>query len=176
MYEYQPKETKKREKSIVGITLLLGSFCFGVSRIAEIALPFLYQLLAVLFFSAAVVVAVRYLMRSYRYRLEETDRGVDFTVTEQSGKRIQTVCRISVDEIRKICAASSMSRGDRKRFVGKRLLYPYVASIRPADLVYLLIESNGTQYLIKICADQGLIDRINHYKGQYLSDNNLSLS
>ena len=176
MYEYQPKESKKREKSIFWITLLLGSFCFGVSRIAEIALPFLYQLLAVLFFAAAVVVAVRYLMRSYRYRLEETDRGVDFVITEQLGKRTQVVCRISVDEICELRAASIMSRREGKDWIGKKILYPYVASIRPTDLVYLLAESNETQYLIKICADQGLIDRINHYKGQYLSDNNLSLS
>ncbi len=176
MYEYSPKEKKTREKALFWISLLLGSFSFGISSIEGIALPFLYQLFAVLFFTAAVVVAVRYLMRSYRYRLEQTDCGIDFTVTEQYGKRITVICRISLEEIKEIRAASEMDKGQTRKWIGQKLLYPYVASIRPKDLAYLLAQSNETQYLIKICADEGLIDAIKRHKRQYLSDNDLSLS
>jgi hypothetical protein len=176
MYEYSPKDKKTREKSIFWISLVMGSFCFTVSGMEGIALPFLYQLFAVLFFAGSVVVAVRYLMRSYRYCLEQTDGGIDFTVTEQYGKRIAVVCRISLEEILEIRRASEMDRSETKRWIGKKFLYPYVASIRPKDSAYLLVQSNETQYLIKLCADQGLIDRIKRHKRQYLSDSDLSLS
>ncbi len=176
MYEYSPKEKKTREKSLFWIALVLGSFCFAVSGMEKIVLPFLYQFFAILFFAAAVVVAVRYLMRSYRYRLEQTDRGIDLAVTEQYGKKIGVVCRISIEEIVEIRAASEMDKRETRRWIGKKWLYPYVATIHPRDLTYLLVQSNETQYLIKICADHGLIDCIKHYKGQYLSDSDLSLS
>ncbi len=91
----------------------------GVSSVDGIPYPFIYQCAAILTASAGVYFTTRYVLRLYRYALEEstiTDTDghptVDLVVAEIVGKKITVVARIALRDMRGITV---ITEGDKNK-------------------------------------------------------------
>ncbi|MBE6632971.1 MAG: hypothetical protein E7620_01365 [Ruminococcaceae bacterium] len=167
MYEYAPKLKKTREKTSVGLSIMLGALSFGCSRLS-IPLPWIYQLIAVACFGFSILVGGRYLLRDYIYRVVPNHGGVspDLTVTECYGRRRTVVCRIALHEIAACQAVTAENRKSLAKACRGEACYPYVSERYPENEYLLTVEDGEKRYFVRICADQALVDLLTNYKEQ----------
>ena len=162
MYEYFPKEPKKKELLILFGLLGGGFFLFGISKNPSLPFPAILQLLSVVLFCGVVVVLTRYLLRDFSYSIEPRDNiGVpDLIVREFCGKRISVVCRISLDDIIEVRSVSAKEARDLVKQRKGRCIYNYTCHITPARLYLLTVRDGETLYDLRIVADEGLISHL----------------
>ena len=164
MYEYFPKEPKKKELLILFGLLGAGLFLYGISQIPNLPFPAALQMLAVILLGCAVVVLTRYLLRDFCYRIEARGGSdvPDLTVTEYCGKRISVVCRISLGDIvtvRPINAREARSLAKAQR---NRRIYDYTCRINPENLYLVTVRDGEESYDLRIVADKGLVAYLLH--------------
>ena len=164
MYEYFPKEPKKKELLILVGLLGVGFFLYGISQIPGLPFPAILQLLSFVCMTGVVIVSTRYLLRDFCYRIEfaENTDVPDFTVTERCGRRITVVCRVSVNdvvEVRPICSKEARKLAKSQK---ERRVYDYTCRIDSDHLYLLTVRDGETLYDIRIMADQGLIKYLSH--------------
>lgn len=154
-----PTPDKRREKHLVILLFLLGILLFTLSGLLEMAIPLLWQLLAVVSLSLAVYVLALCLLRRYVYAIEpregaSADAPYDFTVTELRGKRRTVVARFSVTEIRNI---RPVTEGNRRALAaelrGKRS-FDYSGVLFAESAAYVEAELAGEAVVIKILAEE----------------------
>lgn len=175
MYEYAPKPQKTKEKLIFALSLVLAAACFGISHVPAIPYPAVYQLLTVFCLVGTVMILVRCLMRSYVYRVEPQENAApdgipDFTVTEVYRNRRSVVCRISAGDVRSIERVTRENRAALSAAQKRKRVYYYTAQLHPSDLYVLAVEEDGEEFFVQICADEGLIQELNRYAKQYLTN------
>ena len=158
MYEYTPQSSKLREKITVAVAGILAIALYAVSVLPGTAFAWIFQLGAVLCLTLAVLVTARFLLRRFVYRVEPSDRGsgTDFVILEVYGKRVTTVCRIAVENIRQV---EPWTKEGRSRLAseknGKRF-YRYVAELSPKDAFLIRAEESGEESFLLISADAKL--------------------
>ena len=164
MYEYFPREPKRKELLILFGLLGGGFFLFGISKNPSLPFPAILQLLSVVLFCGVVVVLTRYLLRDFSYSIEPRD-GVgapDLVVREFCGKRISVVCRISlgdVVEVRPVCAKEARDLAKQRK---GRCVYNYTCHITPKGLYLLTVRDGESLYDLRIVADERLISYLSH--------------
>ena len=164
MYEYFPKEPKKRERLLLAC-LAVGAFSlYGISRIPAMPFPAIWQLLAVVLLGGVVVVLTQYLIRDFCYRIEMSEDGAvpDFTVTEYCGKRITVVCRISLNDIVELRPITDKEYKHLTRTQKGRRVYDYTCRIDPGNLYLLTARDKDELYDVRIVADERLAEYLSH--------------
>ena len=166
MYEYAPKPRRRKEKLLVSAAAVLAAASDGCNAIG-LPYPFVYQLVAVACLGTGILLAVRYLLRDYIYRVVSHHGGEtpDLVVTELYARRKTVVCRISLGDVTSVCPLSEQARGD-----GKRRRYCYTAERTPENGYLLSVCDGDGDYDVVICADEGLLNLIKQFKKQDLSD------
>lgn len=108
-----------------------------------------------LLLTAGLYVALRFLLRSYSYTLEQHDSGcIDFVVTELTGRRQITVCRVSLDEI---SGFRPLARGEKPPRGGAELrVYHYCIPLRPRNLYLLTLDTSCGRALIRFTPDEAM--------------------
>lgn len=161
MYEYTPKYTRKKEGLTLAMLLSVALLLLAVSRLPQAPLPSLWQLAAVILLTAAVLVAVRFLLRSYTVRLaprEDVRSPIpDLTVVERMGRRTQTVCRVSLADVvsaEPITPESKAALRAKRR--GKRV-WLYYAEMNPPNLCQLTVMDGEECVFILLQADEKLL-------------------
>ncbi len=174
MYEYTPKLKKVKEKLLLAGFLLVAVACYCVSSIPNIPLKAIYQFFMVLAFSCAVLIIARCLMRSFSYAVlpqeDKPEALPDFTVTETYGRKATVVCRISVGDLRRVIPVSPENKKEISAMQKRKNVYYYTGRIAPGDFCLLVAEENGEEIFIQICADERLMQLLNSYAEQYLSE------
>lgn len=167
LYEFEPRLKKIREKIIMSVCLLLSSLSYGVSGF--LPYPALYQLLAVILLTVAVLVIVRYLLRDYVYAIhaDEDGDGCELVIVEILGKKQTVVCRVSLADVEKMlpCALFLKSEGKRKGEI-----YRYVSEMFPEDAFFLEVSNSEKHFFVEILADQRLSQLISSCKKQDLTE------
>ena len=99
MKEIRPSRSNNKASTLTLILLIAAVAVFAIC-VAFKSIPFRwgFQLAAIGLFTAGVYIVARYLTKFYSYRID----GDELTVTELSGKRQLTVCRISLSSVKKI--------------------------------------------------------------------------
>ena len=161
-YEYAPKTNKKKEKLWVLSLVAVAACLFTVSCIPGVLFPALLQLAAVICLCATVLLSCRYLLRSFVYRIEETqnplvDTPLDFLILEYHGKRVQTLCRISLTEIKKVEAITKENQKQIADSLKGKNVYDYTVQLELKDRWLLRVEREEGTFYLKITANEELI-------------------
>lgn len=138
--------------------------CVGLAAVCLIVAGFLVryrgviQLTAVFFLVTAILLYVRYIGAHYAYEITEDYEGVPvFVVTQTTGKRVSTMCRVALWDItditRQTRAEAQADKPDRKVF----RLYRYMPTIRPA-VSYRLTVEGAERSIVRIEGTEEFID------------------
>lgn len=154
MYEYKARRGNKRaamitllSSGIAAICLLCGTLFGSLRGIAEIIGLFMVAF--------AILIASRYLLKDYVYRLEMTEEGrVDLTVTELQGRRRITVCRIGLDEIGEILVEAPETRKEVRARLKEMKRYDYCVDLSPTRSLYLIFSDGDRTVSVRIVPDE----------------------
>ena len=136
MKQYIPAAKTNRAKKMATAIFAASLVLFAVSGIKVIPYRSILQLFSFALMTAAIMVCVRYLFRSYCYRVEESDDGYDFLVLELSKSGAQTVCRLSMDALLAVEPLTRELAAEKK--AQKHLkIYNYCVDIAPKDVLLL---------------------------------------
>ena len=151
------------------VTLLSGllAACGAVLWIVSpyLGLLGLWRILGMLLICAGLYLVLRFVLHGYIYALEQhTDGRIDFSVTEQSGRRQVTVCRIDFADV---TAIETFSRGKKPPApeAGRRV-YHYCAEFRPAVLTVLSVRDADGESSIRICPDAAFVTALDRLFGE----------
>ena len=142
MGEYTSTSKKGRE---IATALMLSGVAIGVfylSKIPNIPIPVLFQLLAVFLLVGAVLIVTRYVMRRYTCRLEKGEgENLDFVIVEHYGKRSTVVCRVYAKQVISVVRRTKQTWKDSaEKRKGKRV-YHYTASFSDPKRVFAEVRT-----------------------------------
>ena len=160
MYSYSPKSKKKKEKLICALLLATGFALFLPSTHPQTPLPMLFQLGAVILLTVALMFGGRYLARNYTYAVSSAEDGsdrLDLTVTEQYGRRLSVVCRISVDQIEVITPITPQNQKEVAAMTKGKRTFTYVSELQPSGLRLLTVRMDEEVFYLKIDTDESLL-------------------
>lgn len=159
MYEYRSSERKTLEAITAAFLLLFSAAAFGASEWVGTPASSLLRLLAAVGLLATVWIVAYTLVRSYVYRVAPSDLAdgsLDFTVTEQIGKRTRTVCRVAVCDVEKVLTRRE-AKAEKKANRSSRPIFCYVSSFLSREEYCLIVRDDDGEALIRICADERLV-------------------
>ena len=135
-----PKGTKGKRLSIV----LLVIACVGLigASILDIRYRAFYQLIAFVVYIFSFELLNRYHLTSFCYIVDNED----FIITKRMGKRVQTVCSLSLSTLLDIEKAPRTKREKeafRNRFGRSPIRYNYCQSLQPKTSYRIFFEFNG---------------------------------
>ena len=153
LYEFEPSLKKIREKIVMSVCLLLSSLAYGVSNF--LPYPALYQLLAVILLTVAVLMIVRYLLRDYVYAIHADESGEvrEFVIVEVMGKKQSVVCRVSLADVDNMLPRADFLKSERRR---QMEIYRYVSEMFPENAFYLEIANEEKRFFVEVLADRTL--------------------
>lgn len=158
MYEYSPKSSKLREKITVAISGILAAVLYILSILPGTLFAWAFQLGAVLCLTLAVLFTARFLLRRFVYSVEPSDSGsgTDFVIREQYGKKITTVCRIALHQIRRVEPWTKEGKSHLAAEMEGKRVFRYVAELFPQDAVLVIAEEAEENCFLLISADERL--------------------
>ena len=163
MYSYSPKPKKQKEKLICALLLAAGFALFLPSMHPQTPLPMLFQLGAVILLTVALMFGGRYLARNYTYAVERAEDGsdrLDLIVTEQYGRRLSVVCRISVDQIEVITPITPQNQKELAAMVKGKRVFTYVSELQPSGLRLLTVRMDEEVFYVKIDTNERLLQAL----------------
>lgn len=158
MYEYAPKFLKRKEKQVTYGLFGVGAVLFVVSSIAGFPVPWVFQILGLAALGGAIYIYSACLARTYVYRVEDRGRETpDLIVTERVGKRVQTVCRISLASVEAVLTVGRESKEERAKKRTGRQYFSYTGVLFDEVRYDVLATECDVPLLIRICADETLL-------------------
>ena len=139
--EYIPPKGKKGKR--LSVVLLVIS-CIGLigAAVLDVEYRFFYQLVAVGGYIFSFELLSRYHLTTFRYMVTEED----FIITKRLGKRVQTVCCLSLSTLIGI-EKTPRTKAEKKAFVqcyGRPpIRYNYCQSLMPKTSYCILFDFNG---------------------------------
>ncbi len=166
LYEFEPRLKKNREKIVMSVCLLLSSLAYGVSNF--LPYPALYQFLAVILLTVAVLMIVRYLLRDYVYAIHADENGEasELVIVEIVGKKQTVVCRVSLADVDNMLPRAAFLKSELRR---QTEIYRYVSEMFPENAFYLEISNEEKQYVVEVLADRTLENLISSRQKQDLT-------
>lgn len=139
--EYIPVSKSRRTDLMIFASFILAVCAFCIASFMP-SYGGLVQILGLVLLTAAVYLAVRYRLTSFRYVLsDDGDGGVLFTVYRAQGKRSVAECRMSGVYLESVCRRESKKElSDLRCGVS---VYDYTASFMPEDICFLVFESGA---------------------------------
>jgi len=164
MYEITPQGNRQKAKNIVSALILGGFAVMLVTSVAD-SMPFkwAFQLGGLAVITAGIFVLTRYVSRTFSYKVEQTDTGADFTITELQRKSFVTVCRIALSNIKEIKVFDSTQKSAEKDFLATvrkdgRKTFNYCVDINPDKFVWVVADECGQSVAVKITYDEKLCE------------------
>ena len=139
--EYIPPKGKKGKRLSVVLTVVACVGLIGAS-VLDVSYRLFYQLIAVGVYIFSFEVLNRYHLTTYRYLITEED----FIITKRTGKRVQTVCCLSLSTMIGIeeKPRTKAEKADFIRRYGKTpIRYNYCQSLMPKKACCILFDFNG---------------------------------
>lgn len=160
IYAFESHARRRTLHLLVWSCFMAAFLLFGVSGIAGLAFPVLYQISAVGLLVAGTYLLTGYILKLYRYELCESgvldslgDPVYDLVITEILGRRRRVVTRVSLRDVEKALVLPRKAQkglGGAKQRVCRYDNDPYA----PKSLCLFLPEE-GT--VVVIPADEGMI-------------------
>lgn len=162
MYEYDPRSSKKAEKSILLVLLLAAVLLLLLAEIPNLLFPFFYQLVAVFFLMSAILITSRCLLRRFSYRIEPREdlpesELLDLVITEHHSHHASVVCRISVHDVEDTLHLTPQNRKAVSAMLRKKRVYYYTSSLFASNCYLLTVRDEEEVFYIRILADPQLL-------------------
>ena len=164
IYEFTPQKNMRK------LALLTGALFGGAAVImamtvllGEMSYRWAFQLISLGMLAMGVFFTTRYIMKTFVYKIEQTDTGADLTVTEIQGRHVITVCRISLSGIEQVI---SVCPNDRPTFnealtrakSGGRKMYNYCADMFGDLCLFVLANECGEAVSVRLSYDEKLCE------------------
>ncbi len=139
--EYIPPKGKKGKRISV---VLLVIACIGLigAAVLDIRYRLFYQLIAILIYAFSFELLNRYHLTTFRYMVTEED----FIITKRLGRRVQTVCCLSLSTLIGI-EKTPKTKEEREAYKRRRgtpsIRYNYCQSLSPKLSYCILFDFNG---------------------------------
>lgn len=165
MYEWIPKRTNQTARNLIFLlfggaaALLLVTFA-----VPDVPFRWVFQIVAVGLFTAAVFLVTRYITKQFTYRLIKSDEGgTDFTVTESAsgGKRPITVCRIGTEEVVSVRLLDMADGGESERFWNETKkkrgkIFDYCPDFHPVQSMLVTVREGGELLMLRLAVEPEL--------------------
>ena len=126
MYSFESSGSRRPLHAMVIASMAAAVILFSISNREGIAMPYLYQLGAMICLTAMIYLLGRYSLRLYRYAIEPNgivdvcgEEQYDLVITEIVGKRMTVVSRVALRSIDRE-GVTVIRRGDDRREDGRR--------------------------------------------------------
>ncbi len=139
--EYIPPKGKKGKRLSVVLVVIA---CVGLigSAVLDVSYRLFYQLIAVGIYIFSFELLNRYHLTTYRYLVTEED----FIITKRMGKRVQTVCSLSLSTmigVEKTPKTKEEKAAFVQRYGKPPIRYNYCQSLAPKTSYCILFDFNG---------------------------------
>ena len=132
MYSFESSGSRRPLHAMVIASMAAAVILFSISNREGIAMPYLYQLGAMICLTAMIYLLGRYSLRLYRYAIEPNgivdacgEEQYDLVITEIVGKRMTVVSRVALRSIDRegvtVIRRGDDRRGDDRRGDGSRV-------------------------------------------------------
>ena len=154
MITFTPKRKVKAAGALSLSLMIAAVVIYALSTMDIFAARAVLQLISVIFATAAIFILSKYVITSFAYTVCENDGGgYDLLVSQVSGRKNVTVCRISIGDIKKI---KHIKRGDKSC----KKAYNYSAELFARELLLLEINDEGSVFYVKLQPDKAFEDMI----------------
>lgn len=134
------KPSNKNASIITAASIISAAACIGVCFFIE-RYKGIFGILAMIFFTVAIVFYTKYTAAEYIYDLSTDGEGYPlFIVRSRTGNRITTHLRLDLYSIRRVERLSQAELKGRKTDTGV-LKYTYTPSFLPCEVVLLTVRS-----------------------------------
>ncbi|MBO5883703.1 MAG: hypothetical protein J6Q78_04795 [Clostridia bacterium] len=157
-YEYTPEKTDKSKKAAICLIIGASVLLLTVSLINGIAFKGVFQLVSFFIFGLAILFVTRS-MKNFTYRItDNSDRGLDLTVTEVQGKSRITVCRVALSGISEatVCNRRELKKQKAEIRHEKKKFYCYTADIMEETVIVVHAVECGEPVVIILSYDEEL--------------------
>lgn len=153
MYEYTPPQNKKAALGAALACILTGSaLCLPYNPKNSLFFSVLLCM-GIVFLFAGAFVFFRFVMMSFTYRIEQnTDGTLDFCVICRIGKRLRTLCRVSLRDITGIYDSAQYKKLIKKSQFTSRYSYCPLTT-KP---YFLTLDNDDGSALIRFLSDKKL--------------------
>ena len=161
MQEYSYLSKKSNNQALILASAFFFAGLILIAATAVFSIPFvgIFQGLSVLFLTFSVLLLTRFVYKSFALRVFLNERDeFDFTVTEIYGKTQITVCRISLDNIEKVCIKTKENAKKLKKETKGRKIYSYCPDVFPEGECWVFVTECDMPLLIKLSPDQTLLN------------------
>ena len=159
--EYIPPKGKKGKRISVVLLVIACAALIGAS-VLNINYRLFYQLVAVFIYAFSFELLNRYHLTTFRYMVTEED----FIITKRMGKRVQTVCCLSLSTLIGI-EKTPKTKEEKEAFVrryGKPTIrYNYCQSLSPKLSYCILFDFNGRLTQIVFEGSEKMAQYLNAY-------------
>ena len=164
-----PKNTAAKISAL--LTLLGGAFMFIMANGDLIPLPWIAQLIGIVFLTFSIFVASAYLFRQYSVVIESTsgaaedgEGAYDFHVNEIGGRRHQKgdrkVCHESVRHIEFIRIVTAENKKEVARERAKLDTYTYDSHFAPSRRIEVVIKNGGEEASMLLTYDEDILNAL----------------
>ena len=154
MVTFTPKR-KVRVSGALSLSLMIAAVViYALSTMDIFTARAILQLISVIFATAAIFILSKYVIMSFAYTVCENDNGgYDLLVSQVSGKKNVTVCRISIEDIVEVKHIKCNDKIYKKA-------YNYSAELFARELLLLEINDAGSVFYVKLQTDEAFEDTI----------------
>ena len=153
--EYIPPKGKKGKRLSL---VLLVIACVGLigAAVLDVRYRVFYQLIAILIYIFSFELLNRYYLSTFRYVVDDKN----FIITKRMGKRIQTVCSLSLSTLLAI-EKTPKTKEEKEEFriqaPKASIRYNYCQSIQPKISYRIFFEFNGKIASVEFEPDEAMV-------------------
>lgn len=156
-YEYFPKAQNHLAPTI-GMAGLLGAALLFLAARMMSAYAVFPQLAGVVLLTLGALMVARCCVR-FRYRIEEDPEvpgAFDLTVALLRGKKIRTVCRLSLSDLHRVEVVTPACRRQVMKKYHNDLIHSYCPGLLPARSLILRFDESDSAVVVRLCPDDTL--------------------
>ena len=158
LWSETPKHQNNLLRSLSAAFFGGGVMCYLCSLFAPF--PAVLQTLSIALFCTAVCLIARH-QESYTYRLEPDawgGEGEDLVVMQKKNRQLICVCRLGVDDVRRIDVQTGDNATELKQSYAGVRVHSYCIDVRPSQSVYLTFDDGGNEIVIRLQCSPQLTD------------------
>ena len=162
---YKPERKLRLPAAICIICMVCGATLFTLGGLG-VWNRVILQILALMFFVAAIEVTTKYIYTEYVYEISIEAGQAELVVTKIGGRRSMAVCNIGSDSV--ICVEKRGKLRDFEKKYGKMdVRYNYYSNMKSdGAVVWIHFDHNGKRAMVAVEANEEFLGEIIRYFGK----------
>ena len=157
-----PKPQNDKPRLFIAIFGSLGGLIFIFGMLAE-RYSGVISLLGMLLIVAAIAISVRYIMSYFVYEITDADGEWLFVVSQYSGKRYITLCRVG---LRYVVSIEKQSAKNKKSKDLEYTRYAYIPTMMPESYYVMTVISRYEKAKISLQLTDAMAEQLRLYAAE----------